>query len=523
MDALTSHEALLQETIDRVAAQYDDLPYGSNPFAKSHPSRLAATAHLFGLETPPVENARVLELGCASGGNLIPHAAYLPDARFVGIDIGKRQVAEGKERIERLGLKNVEIHRMSITDVDEDLGEFDYIISHGIYSWVPEPVRDALLRVSCNNLSPGGVVYVSYNVLPGWRLNQPMRDACNQLVPGHLPPRTRVQMARELFEFFKTHAFDNGPFSSILREFPARVAEFSDDYIFHEYMEDTNFPTTFSDFMACAEGNGLCYLGDAEAHMMFPDNFSPNLGQAIHERTTGDVLTTEQMIDFLSGRAFRQTLLVRSEHAGAIKSSVTPDRMEGLHFVGQAGMALEATGNRVKLTEPRGRVMNSTEPAVGHAMERLLAAFPSTITLDECAANMTPQQRGAVADALLRLTVSGMITVSSIPLVAGRAGNRPLASHLARGDATFGLDRTANRRHEAVQIDPAGMVLIPALDGKTDRKALEKLLYDAAQAGTIAFRKEGRAETDPQKLRQAVHQLLPSILDGIAASGILES
>ena len=522
MDALTSEFAQLQETIDRVAAQYDDLPYGSNPFAKSHPSRLAAVAHMFGLETPPVETARVLELGCASGGNLIPHAAFFPEARFVGVDIGKHQVAEGKARIERLGLSNVDIHRMSITDIDADLGEFDYIVSHGIYSWVPGPVREALLRVSRNNLSPKGVVYVSYNVLPGWRLNQPMRDACNLLIPNTLPPKTRVQMARELFAFFKEHSFDNGAFGTILRDFPDRIAEYSDDYIFHEYMEDTNFPTTFSDFMAQAEDNGLSYLGDAEAHMMFPDNFSPTLGQAIAERSTGDVLTSEQMLDFLTGRAFRQTLLVPSERARDIVSNVRPERMEGLHFIGQALCELEVSGSAIKLTLPDGRVMNSSEPAVGKAMERMLARFPSTITLDECAANMTPHQRGAVADALLRLTVSGMVTISSVPLISGRAGNRPLASALARGDTAAGLDRTANRRHELVQVDPAGQVLIPALDGKTDRKALEKLLYDAAIADTIAFRQNGRAEKDPARLREAVRHLLPSILDGIASSGILE-
>ena len=166
------------------------------------------------------------------------------------------------------------------------------------------------------------------------------------------------------------------------------------------------------------------YLADAEAHMMFPDNFSPNLGMAIQKRTTGDVVTTEQMIDFLTGRAFRQTLLVRSDRAAAIRSNVTPARIEALHIVAPAGCSLEFSGSEVKLTDPQGRTMNSLEPAVGKAMERMLAKLPSTISLDECAAGMTPQQRGAVADALLRLTVAGMVTVSSVPLLAGNPGNR---------------------------------------------------------------------------------------------------
>ena len=116
----------LEAIIARTALKYDLLPYESKPFAQSQPARLGALARLFGLEAAPMENARVLELGCASGGNIIPHAALYPNATFVGVDLARTQVAAGRARIERMGLDNVEILCKSFTEIGEELGAFDY-------------------------------------------------------------------------------------------------------------------------------------------------------------------------------------------------------------------------------------------------------------------------------------------------------------------------------------------------------------------------------------------------------------
>ena len=137
------------------ARDYEALPYSSEAYPGSHPMRTSAVARLFGMTPPPVETARVLELGCASGGNLIPMALSLPDAEFVGVDISPRQVEMAGARIERLGLKNARVACLDILDFDEDQGDFDYIIAHGVYSWVPQDVRDKTLRIcrECCNRS----------------------------------------------------------------------------------------------------------------------------------------------------------------------------------------------------------------------------------------------------------------------------------------------------------------------------------------------------------------------------------
>src|SRR5262249_10252810 len=155
---------------------YDDMPYSNNPFYHTHPDCLATVATLFGMTPPPVPRCRVLELGCAAGGNLIPMAFTLPDSRFVGIDLSPRQVATGLAVIDVLGLKNIELKPLSILDVDHGFGQFDSLICHGVYSWVPAAVQDKILTLCAEQLAPNGVAYVSYNIYPGWHVGGMIRE-----------------------------------------------------------------------------------------------------------------------------------------------------------------------------------------------------------------------------------------------------------------------------------------------------------------------------------------------------------
>ena len=154
---------------DVLSQAYDAVPYASHPFPQSAPENLEAIAHLFGLAACPPAQARVLELGCASGGNLIPLAARYPQLQAVGIDLSTVQVQQGQQDIARAGLGNVTLQNMNLEEVDASLGQFDYIICHGVYSWVPPAVQTAILRIASENLAPDGVAYISYNTYPGWK------------------------------------------------------------------------------------------------------------------------------------------------------------------------------------------------------------------------------------------------------------------------------------------------------------------------------------------------------------------
>ena len=145
---------------------YDEVPYPSLSYAQTHPDRLATIATLLGLQPAPVTHCRVLELGCAGGGNLLPMAQGLPGSEFVGLDVSEAQITAGQTLRQALGLNNLTLTQMDILDVPAGLGQFDYIIAHGIYSWVPPQVRDKVLQVCQDHLAPQGVAYVSYNCYP---------------------------------------------------------------------------------------------------------------------------------------------------------------------------------------------------------------------------------------------------------------------------------------------------------------------------------------------------------------------
>src|SRR4051812_36191006 len=121
--------------LERTASDYDRTPYRSFPYPLTRPAHLSAVAQLFRLAVPAVATARVLELGCAAGGNLIPMAAAFPDASFIGIDLSPLQIEQAKQRAEAAGLSNIEFRRASITEIDASYGAFDYVVCHGVYSW----------------------------------------------------------------------------------------------------------------------------------------------------------------------------------------------------------------------------------------------------------------------------------------------------------------------------------------------------------------------------------------------------
>src|ERR1700687_6319372 len=147
---------------------YDLVPYESRSFVETRPDHLAIIATLFGLEPPAIDRCRVLELGCSHGTNLIPMAAGSPGSSFVGIDLSARQIAEGQKSATARGLTNIQFKHLNILDINESLGRFDYIVCHGVFSWVPPVVQEKIFSICVTQLAPNGIAFVSYNTYPGW-------------------------------------------------------------------------------------------------------------------------------------------------------------------------------------------------------------------------------------------------------------------------------------------------------------------------------------------------------------------
>jgi SAM-dependent methyltransferase len=170
---------------------YDAVAYPCFPYPDTHPGRLAAMAILHGLPAAPVERCRVLEIACNEGANLIPMAYALPASEFIGFDLAGKPVERGQQRIRALGVANIRLFQGNLLDAGAELGQFDYIIAHGIYSWVPEPVGNRLLALCRELLTPHGVAFVSYAALPGGHLRNMLREIMLHGAKGIETPNRR--------------------------------------------------------------------------------------------------------------------------------------------------------------------------------------------------------------------------------------------------------------------------------------------------------------------------------------------
>src|SRR5262245_39911395 len=233
---------------DVLLASYDAVPYGGGAIGNTRPDYLASRARIYGLSTPDATRCRVLDIGCATGGNLLAMALALPGSRFVGVDLSPLQIQSARRAAQSLGLDNVEFNAMSVVDIDEELGTFDYIVSHGVYSWVPADVQTAILDVCARNLAPDGVAYVSYNTYPGWHGRGLVRDMVLFHDRPQLHPSERVKRARDLLQTIaQAVPRADSVYAGLLQEELQLLTECSETYFLHEELESENHPVYYSE------------------------------------------------------------------------------------------------------------------------------------------------------------------------------------------------------------------------------------------------------------------------------------
>jgi SAM-dependent methyltransferase len=504
------------------------VPYVSRPFPQSQPSRLAALAKMFGLAAPEVSRCRVLELGCAAGGNIIPFAVRFPGSQVRGIDLTERHVREGQARIKVLGLDNIRIEQGDIAASDLSGELFDYIICHGVYSWVPPAVRDAILRVSAENLTADGVAYISYNVYPGWQMRGVIRDMMIYHAGLDGDPKMRIAKARWVLDNIAKSSRGGTPYGDMLRGEAKALARMDDSYILGEFLAPENAPCYFRDFAAKAKEHGLVYLCEAELNQCIPEHMGAEVGAMMRVMSRDNLLPLEQYI--FKGRTFRQTLLVRAAREPKIKRKLLPERARGLHVSGRMTSSIEADGSSV-FKDAKGGTLATRHPGVRDALHRLSEAFPATRTVAELIAEGAAPTRKATADleralldAVFKLIVFGLVDVSTAPMRPGNAaGDRPKAWSLSRLDGLEGNNWTTSPAHNFVALDVVCTALLPFLDGTHSRDDLRMKLLAAVDEGRIRFQDNTTGgELEGERLEAAAVEHVNLALNKMASAGLLE-
>ena len=510
---------------------YDAIPYQSDPFPQTQPSVLATIGRLFGLEPAPVDKCRVLEIGCAAGGNIIPMAVESPESTFVGIDLSSRQVGEGKETVSVLGLQNIQIECRNVMDLTPEFGQFDYIIAHGVFSWVPRPVADQILAVCAKNLSPNGVAYVSYNTLPGWHMRGMIRDMMCYHTRQFARPEIIVRQARALLNFLaESVPGEKNPFGLYLRNELEFLQRMRDSYIYHDHLEKENNPVYFHEFIERAETQGLQYLGEAAFGAM---------AQAVHdlpakvmatlEQITPNLVQREQYMDFVRNRTFRQTLLCHKEVA--LDRSLSYERLAGLYVGSPAKPVMAEAGapttDPQEFRLPNGAGLPVRQPITKAAMLHLSEIWPKAISFEDlqaaAQARLTPgvqpddvatnRDARTLGASLLSMYALGFVELSARDLPTSPvAGDRPLASPLVRLQAQRGHVVT-NRRQRSVPVDEFERRVLEYLDGNHDRAQLMEILSGLIANGSLVVKKPTEGTPTPEE----VAKILTATLDAALA------
>lgn len=495
------------------AETYDDLPYGSRAVRESHPAHLAAVARLFGVAAPSPESARVLELGCAEGGNLLPMAVGAPSAAFLGIDLSARQVEAGEARRTALGLSNVGLRVADVAEFDPGPGTFDYVVAHGLWSWVPEPVAEALLALVARALSPNGVAYVSYNTYPGWHLRGLVRDLLLRDTRAGADPAGRIARARELLVFAAANARDRSrAYGEILRDTLTQFSRHDDARLFHEWLEENNRPVWFRDFAAGAARHGLEPLADARLAAMPMGRVKPEVDDLLSSRAEGR-LEKEELLDVLRNRSFRQTLLVRAPGPG--REEPDPAALDGLLFTTEL-VPVPGDGPGTAFRGPSGS-LSTDDPRLVSALRALSEAAPRALPLAALASPSAPVDE--LRPGLLRCVAAGLVEARALEVpCAAAAGAAPLASPLARLEAAEG-PLVTSLSHRNVELDPASRLLIAELDGRPREEVLTSFAHRLTAAGLVAG-PDGAVPPEPE-VREAVALRLDDALASLARRALL--
>jgi methyltransferase-like protein/SAM-dependent methyltransferase len=520
---------------------YDLVPYDSNPFPQSCPDRMATVATLLGVKYRPVERCRVLEIGCAAGGNLIPLALAYPQCSFRGIDLSARQVADGQRIVAELGLKNIDLTHLSIMDVGPDFGAFDYIICHGVYSWVPTQVQDKILDICKRNLALNGIAYVSYNTYPGWHMRGMIRDMMrfHTKFAFAAEPTYRTRQARNLLDFLANSvAADNTPYSLLLRSEVESLRKCADWYLFHEHLEEVNDPIYFHQFAERLQAKDLRYLGETNISAMLPSNLPPAV-ESVLKMLSFDLIHMEQYMDFVRNRMFRQSLVCH--HQQEPDYSLRPERLVNLYVSSALRPARAeadlASNDLVDFVGPDTKAMHTADPMLKTAMSYLGEIWPRAVSFSEVLSvargrlklpsqpdkERQVQDSHALGQCLLGGYTSGsrFVELSTQPsLFTLEIHECPLASPLARLQARS-ANQVTNLRHETVPIGHFERHMLPLVDGKNDKAALGTALRQKVVSGDLVVEAEGQPVTDENKLKEILHEAIDKHLNQFARSALL--
>ena len=514
--------------------RYDELPYPTLLHHFTHPDTLRSTAHLFGLGTAPVSRCRVLELGCGPGTNLIGMAAGLPGSEFVGVDISASHIDEARSWVQDMGLGNVRFDKRRLEDLQADEGPFDYIIAHGVYSWVPADVQDHVLRICSELLDPSGVAYVSYNTLPGWYVRRGFREMMLRHASKAKGALAEAVAARELVEFLaEANDSRKTAWALVIQAEQATIGDKPDNYLAHDHLSPCNEPVYFADFAQRAAQHGLRYLAEAEPADNWMSMYPPKIDQAI-ERMADSRIGREEYRDLVVGRSFRRTLLCHRDRE--LDEQPHYERITDFHITSRVMAEQDLPDLDPTVDQSfRGRdnTITTSDPVVKAAMWTMAMYYPEDLPFDElwdisrtqvekAGHAIDPEHRDTLAQFLFYWMQRGGLELCMRRRPINRIpSERPRSPGLSKLQIERKASYFGNLRHEIVLVEEMELAVISLADGTRTLDDMAQALAARAQKGELRVTRNEQEVTDPDMLVEVFREEARKTLAMLARKSLL--
>ncbi|RLT37820.1 MAG: methyltransferase domain-containing protein [Chloroflexi bacterium] len=551
------------ENATDLAVSYDEVPYDGLTHSETHPSLLATVGALMGMDPAPIDRCRVLEIGCAQGYNLLAMAVNLPESEFIGIDFAPAQIAEGQKAITDLALSNVSLHALDLMALDDSLGQFDYIIAHGFYSWVPQPVRDQLLAVYRRLLTPNGIGYISYNAYPGGHFMNALRDGMLFHV-GRIPQlKERASEARRWIDLLaETGETRTVPYSGFYKAYRQLIHDYQEHLgdeagrsnagLLHDELEEINRPFYLREFVENCEAAGLQYLGDTEFASMLATNVPANVAQVIQKSARSRV-EAEQYLDFVRNRMFRRSLVCHQ--AVALSGKPSLGTVESFYISSNARdeEVERPSGSRParKYIARDGSSLTTDHPVTIAAFDYLSEIWPRRMLFADLlqeaigrtgqAASLTKTRKGSpdqtasptqrqdgqvlAANLLKAYSISPVLMELHryAPPLATTLSQRPVASRWARWQVRQNSRSICNLLHKRVLLDEPDCFLLLRLDGsRTVDDLARELVGGPLGEGHWHLKQEDGSPTGKVPAVAQVEKIVRDRVEWFALAALLE-
>ncbi len=447
---------------------YDLVPYDHYSSADTHPELLRARAKLVGVDAPPLSSARVLEIGCAQGWNLLYLAAQYPNARFEGLDRSKIQIQSAKELASKLELTNIQFTQSLFQELLSSDSRYDFIIVHGVLSWISPRDQETLIQVLSERLSENGLAFVSFNVRPAWHVKEHATHICRFFAQMVDDPYEKAELAQTGLNLIVEQLHEKNPhLSELLNAELSLMRKRSASYILHEYLEDYNLPLSFEAFHSLIHKYGLHFLGDTRMNGLLDYEVQPNLRPFAHQARARSPEAYESFCDIVRNRVFRRAVIGRRAPQAVDQSDyrklfLLGNLQESDHFFFD-----ERRGLRLPISDESERLL----------IRKLRQTFPYTVLCADFLDRV--QHETTITPEVLQSFISkirlGFIEsfASNLPLCDANASEARLLAVVPLQASLGGW--VSNYRGEAIVLDGGDRMLLGEANPQFSKKSLETI------------------------------------------------